>query len=101
MRQSVQRYFLTAAVLFAWWSAPALAQADRYPLCPAGHTGRCVGLDGAVRGVRRKTGDRVLSADTVRVKGRDLHRIKVITRDGRVRQLYVDVKTGRLLRPRR
>jgi uncharacterized membrane protein YkoI len=40
--------------------------------------------------VRRDTGGRVLSAETVRRDGRSVHRIKILTPENRVRVFYVD-----------
>ncbi len=47
-------------------------------------------LDAAVAQVRRETGGRILSAQTVTRDGRRVHRIKVLTRERRVRVIYVD-----------
>ena len=49
-------------------------------------------LDQAVAQVRRETGGRILSARTVQRDGRKMHRIKVLTRDRKVRIIYVDAK---------
>lgn len=46
-------------------------------------------LDQAVRQVRRATGGRILSAETVSVDGRRVHRIKVLTPDHRVRTIRI------------
>ncbi|GIX32297.1 MAG: hypothetical protein KatS3mg125_0253 [Lysobacterales bacterium] len=42
-------------------------------------------LDESVRRVERETGGRILSAETLRAGDREIHRIKVLTPDGRVR----------------
>ena len=60
-----------------------------------------VGLDEAVSRVRRQTDGKILSADTIVVEGRDVHRIKVLTGKGRVQRLKVDAQSGRRVRPRR
>ena len=60
-----------------------------------------VNLDSAVSRIRRQTGGRVLSADTVRGDGRTVHEIKVLTDQGRVRHLRVDGETGEVIRRRR
>jgi hypothetical protein len=49
-------------------------------------------LDQAVQQVRRTTNGRVLSAQTVTQQGRRVHRVKVLTDDGRVRT--VEMNTG-------
>lgn len=60
-----------------------------------------VSLDEAVADVKRTTGSRVLSADTVRQNGREVHRIRVLNDKGRVRQMRIDGKDGREIRRRR
>lgn len=47
-------------------------------------------LDAAVAQVRRETGGRILSAETVSRQGRRVHRIKVLTPDNRVRIVNID-----------
>lgn len=50
-------------------------------------------LDAAVAQVRRETGGRILSAETVNKGGHRVHRIKVLTPDKRVR--IINVNAGR------
>ena len=71
------------------WSARYL-----WPVSGPGMT-----LDEAVSGIRRQ--GRVLSADTVEEDGRPVHRIRILTNEGRVRRLRLDGRTGRPYRPRR
>jgi hypothetical protein len=52
-------------------------------------------LDFAADQVKRKTGGRVLSAETRQRKGEQEHRIKVLTPRGHVRQIRVDPKSGK------
>ena len=59
-----------------------------------------ISLDEAVSKVRRQTNGKILSAETVVVEGRDVHRIKVLTQKGRVQRLQVDAQSGRRV-PRR
>jgi len=49
-----------------------------------------VTLDEAVAGVRADHGGRVLSAETRNVNGRRVHYIRILTNDGRVRQIRVN-----------
>lgn len=53
-----------------------------------------VSLEEAVAQVRRKTGGRILSAETRSRNGVTVHRIKVLTGDQRVRIIEVDARTG-------
>ena len=59
-----------------------------------------VSLDQAVSEVKRRTGGRVLTADTVRKNGRDVHRIRVLNDEGKVRQMRVDGQDGQEIRRR-
>jgi len=54
-------------------------------------------LDDAISRVRRKSDGRVLSAETVRNKNREEHRVRIITDDGRVRRYRLDAETGDVL----
>lgn len=56
---------------------------------------RGISLDEAVSRARRKSDDKVLSAETVRVDGRRVHRIKILTSQGRVKHVQIDADTGR------
>lgn len=51
-------------------------------------------LDRAVARVQKETGGRILSAETVLKEGRKVHRIKVLTRDRKVRILHVEAGSG-------
>lgn len=55
-----------------------------------------ISLAEATRMVRDRTGGQVLRAETKRDKGRTVHRIRVLTEDGRVRTWHVDAETGRI-----
>jgi uncharacterized membrane protein YkoI len=49
-----------------------------------------IDLEDAISQVRRETGGRILSASTIRKNGRNVHRIKVLTSDNRVRIINVN-----------
>jgi hypothetical protein len=53
------------------------------------HAQRVEDLRGAVERVQAETGGRILSAETVRIGRGQIHRVKVLTRDGRVRVVTV------------
>ena len=63
--------------------------------------GRGISLDEAVSRARRQSDGKILSAETVRVDGRRVHRIKILTRDGRVTRMEIDADSGRPARRRR
>lgn len=51
---------------------------------------RGTSLDEAVGQVRQRTGARILSAGSVEERGRVVHRIRILTPEGRVKTLEVD-----------
>lgn len=69
--------------------AVALAAALVLPGTAAAQQGGA-SLEQAVQQVKRQGDVRVLSAETVKVNGRRVHRIKVLTGDGRVKYVRVD-----------
>jgi len=54
-------------------------------------------LDEAVAKARRHNEGKVLSAETIRDNGRTVHRIKILTKDGRVKRTRIDARTGKKL----
>ncbi len=59
-------------------------------------SGGQLSLGDAADQVQRRTGGRILSAQAIREQGRDMYRIKVLTRQGEVRVVMVDAATGRM-----
>ena len=53
------------------------------------HAQRALNLQEAVERVQAQTGGRILSAETVRIGRTKVYRIKVLTREGRVRVVQV------------
>jgi uncharacterized membrane protein YkoI len=56
-----------------------------------------ISLDQATRQVLGSGNHRVLGAQTIIVNGREVHVIKVLTPDGRVRYFRIDAETGAFL----
>lgn len=56
---------------------------DAWPIVVAQNNGKS--LSEAVEQVRRQTGGRILSAETKVSGGREVHHIKVLTKDGKVK----------------
>ncbi len=52
--------------------------------------GGCLSLSQAVESVRRRTNGKIVSADTRVQGGREVHHIKVLTKDGRVKTYRVN-----------
>ncbi|MDW8478879.1 MAG: hypothetical protein RML12_02165 [Xanthomonadales bacterium] len=67
-----------------------LAAAMLVPPCLAAQS-----LDESVRRIERETGGRILSAETLRAGDREIHRIKVLTPDGRLRVIQREVPLAR------
>jgi uncharacterized iron-regulated membrane protein len=72
------------------------AQLERVQVSGAVALSEQVSLDQAVRMVRERSGGQVLRAETQRQNGRVVHRIRVLSDDGRVRNYSVDAQTGRI-----
>ena len=51
-------------------------------------------LNDATELVQNRIGGRVLATQEVREQGREMYRVKVLTRQGEVRIVYVDAETG-------
>lgn len=56
-----------------------------------------ISLDQATRQVIGSGNHRVLGAQTIMLNGREVHVIKVLTPDGRIRYFRIDAETGALL----
>ena len=56
-----------------------------------------ISLDQAVAQARQRNKGKVLSAETIRVDGRKVYRIKILTKDGRVKRTQIDARTGQTL----
>ncbi|NIA01447.1 MAG: hypothetical protein GWP13_01560 [Planctomycetia bacterium] len=54
-----------------------------------------ISLDEAIARARRQSDGKILSAETVRDGGHNVHRIKILTRDGRVKRMQYDAASGR------
>ena len=54
-----------------------------------------ISLDQAVSQARQRHKGKVLSAETVRSEGRKVHRIKILTKDGRVKRSRIDAGSGK------
>jgi uncharacterized membrane protein YkoI len=85
---------LCAAFVFGGATAPT-APVVAEPLRVA-QASNGISLAQATRMVRDQTGGQVLRAETKRDRGRTVHRIRVLTEDGRVRTFHVDAETGRI-----
>ena len=62
---------------------------------------RRTSLEDAVSEARGRHPGRVLSAETDRRGGRESHKIRILTRDGRVKRLRMDAESGRFQKRKR
>jgi uncharacterized membrane protein YkoI len=62
---------------------------------------RRTSLEEAVSEARGRYPGRVLSAETDRRGDRESHRIRILTRDGRVKRLNMDAESGRFQKKRK
>lgn len=74
------------------WHLHHLAQSQQAPSQP-----RETSLEEAVAKVRQAVAGRILSAETVLDNGNTVHRIKVLTPQGRVITVEVDARSGELI----
>jgi uncharacterized membrane protein YkoI len=90
---------LLLATLMA--TAPVQASQYDYPrllIAKNNHANKGgISLDEAVARARRHNEGKVLSAETIRDNGRTVHRIKILTKDGRVKRTRIDARTGKKL----
>ena len=82
-------------------STPVMASPSDNPFLPMaqhGHSGNeGISLDEAVQRARQQYRGKVLSAETDRVDGRKVHRIKILTKEGWVERMHIDARTGQAL----
>lgn len=77
-----------------WASA---AHTGEKPGYPGGAGGK--GLDEAVANLRRGGPGRVLSAETLERDGQPVHRIKILTNEGRVKRYQFEGESGQAVPP--
>ncbi|MEM7282907.1 MAG: PepSY domain-containing protein [Pseudomonadota bacterium] len=57
---------------------------------------RGMSLDEAVNLVRSRVGGKVIRSETVSRNGKRTHKVRVLTKDGRMKTYHVDASTGRM-----
>ena len=62
-----------------------------------------ISLDKAVEAARDRVGGRVISAETQERDGQQVHNIRLLTKDGKVKRIRIDARTGKRMqgRPKR
>ncbi len=92
--------FALALVALTAVAAPTMAERGRdrwrdgvpHHYAPGTSTDRRIGMDDAIAKVQRRTGGRVLDARETA----DGYRLKILTRNGEVRVIFVDAATGEI-----
>jgi uncharacterized membrane protein YkoI len=92
-------------IIYAWMLLLAVAPRVAAPIDyrditnqfahPAYSEKKGISLDEAIARARQQSDGKILSAETVRDGGRDVHRIKILTSDGRVKRMQYDAASGR------
>ena len=89
---------LLLATLPAAGSALAAPHYPRMLIAKNAHNNNgAISLDQAIAKARQSNKDKVLSAETIHKDGRKIYRIKILTKDGRVRRTRIDARTGKKL----
>ncbi len=91
------RFFWTILAAGICFGQPAFSQSPR----PDSRAGWDRGLDNAVSRARERTGGRVLSAETRIIEGRPTYFVRILTEDGKIRNLRTDAATGERVAPRK
>ena len=96
-----ERRWLLAVWLLWFTAVPCTASAydfrdftNQLAHPPATGQSQGISLDEAVRRARQQHRGKVLSAEAVRIDGRKVYRIKILTKDGRVKRIHIDARTG-------
>lgn len=61
---------------------------------------RGISLDEAVERARERVGGRVISAETQERNGHQVHNIRLLTKDGKVKRIRIDSGSGKRMRER-
>ncbi len=87
---------LIALLALALVTAPVhAARYTHQPILVAQGGNGGISLDQAVAQARQQHQGKVLSAETLRVDGRKVYRIKILTKNGRVKRTQIDARSGR------
>ena len=92
------RGLLVGYLVLLLTATPVMAKPFHHPhmmMAQRGHSENGgISLDEAVRRARQQHRGKVLSAEAVRIDGRKVYRIKILTKDGRVKRIHIDARTG-------
>ena len=92
---------ITGGLILLLATGPILAAPFHYPallIAQRGHGGNGgISLNEAIAQARQHNSGKVLSAEAIRVDGRKVYRIKILTKDGRVKRTRIDALTGQTI----
>ena len=93
MKYFVLMFLALTALPSHAYSFDNLSSPSKLILADAGKHTRLT-LNDATELVQNRIGGRILATQEVREQGREMYRVKVLTRQGEVRIVYVDAETG-------
>ncbi|MCU7846745.1 MAG: PepSY domain-containing protein [Candidatus Thiodiazotropha sp. (ex Lucinoma kastoroae)] len=70
-------------------------------LIPSVYARGDISLDQAVQQAKERVGGRVISAETRERDGRQIHNVRILTKEGKVRRLRINAEGGRRQNGRR
>lgn len=95
------RRLITAGLMLLLTAGPVFASPFNHPLLQIAKRNHAenggISLDEAVRRAKQQHKGKVLSAETIRVDGRKVYRIKILTKNGRVKRIKIDARTGQII----
>ena len=95
------RWLITASLVLLLAAGPVFASPFNHPLLLLAKRNHAdnggISMDEAVKRARQQHKGKVLSAETIRVDGRKVYRIKILTKNGRVKRVKIDARTGQVI----
>jgi uncharacterized membrane protein YkoI len=89
--------FVLAALLCPLASVPTLADSDQDRARQCAQSGQCVPLNQVLKSVRRQYKGQVLDTQLYDAGGRWIYRVRVLGKDGQVRDVGVDGRSGQII----
>jgi uncharacterized membrane protein YkoI len=86
-----------AALLHPVASLPSLADSDQDRARQCAQSGECVPLNQVLKSVRRQYKGQVLDTQLFNAGGRWVYRVRILGKDGQVRDVGVDGRSGQII----
>jgi uncharacterized membrane protein YkoI len=91
------RGLVLAALLHSGASMPTLADSDQDRARKCAQSGECVPLNQVLKSVRRQYKGQVLDTQLFDAGGRWVYRVRILGKDGQVRDVGVDGRSGQII----